>query len=696
MLLSAIVLIGWPMISHYWFPTEEQPTSITLSSSPDASPGNQSSVSLDQSPIAGQQLPAQPQSPPQTQAGQTGQTSPTAAVTSTQEPSRDFTINTDYWTAKISNHGGVITSWILLKERLPDGTLRPMTGADGGQLELIPQEDVASAARPFSVRLPGYDDVADQLNKVNYQITGIDPGQNEIDLGPGDIRKVVLSYSSPQAVIRKTFTFYGGRLVFDAGLDVTVAGSRQLAQVIIGPRIGDQSDKQVGNYSVPPQIVAAQASEKVNRIRTPEITPPFGKVTGVDLDRKKIQIDKDLARDVNQIKLLSSDGKDTLGFARVLSREADGKVLTLDSLPPGVVGGAKVAQGIDTRRESYVWAGAVDHYFAMIAVPDQPIGEITLTDFSVKTGDQAQPYREFPSVGVPVPIGGELHVFVGPKDRHILGQVSQEVGGHVDLEALIDYGTFSFLIRPLAPLVGAAFSLGAKVAHNYGWGIVLVTVMLNLLLLPLRTQSSKKMKNAAKHQPRIKELQDRMKKLKEAPKKNEREIEQLQREQMELMKEANPLGGCLPMLLQMPVFWAIYIYLEVSLDVRHQPWILWIKDLSTADPHKILPVIMCVSMIGSSMLQPQPGAGDPSQKMQRMMMTWMMPIFLTWLFFFSAPSGLVLYWMVSNLAGVGLQFAINKRTQQTTPETVPPQAKKKGELKRKGKVGETETVGGVK
>ena len=125
---------------------------------------------------------------------------------------------------------------------------------------------------------------------------------------------------------------------------------------------------------------------------------------------------------------------------------------------------------------------------------------------------------------------------------------------------------------------------------NYGWAIVAVTVLINLALSPLRFYSSKKMKKAAKHQPRMKELQDRMKKLKENPKKNERELQDLQQEQLALMKEANPLGGCMPLLLQMPIFWAVYLYLGSSLDVRHAPWVLWIRDLSTPDPLKILPI----------------------------------------------------------------------------------------------------------
>ena len=128
------------------------------------------------------------------------------------------------------------------------------------------------------------------------------------------------------------------------------------------------------------------------------------------------------------------------------------------------------------------------------------------------------------------------------------------------------------------------------------------------------------------------------------------------------MKEANPLGGCLPLLLQLPIFWAVYMYLGMSLDVRLTPWLGWIHDLSKPDPFKILPIVMCVSMIASTKFTPQPASADPAMKMQRVMMTWLMPVMLTYFFFLSAPSGLVLYWMVSNLVGVGIQLLINKQT----------------------------------
>jgi YidC/Oxa1 family membrane protein insertase len=219
-------------------------------------------------------------------------------------------------------------------------------------------------------------------------------------------------------------------------------------------------------------------------------------------------------------------------------------------------------------------------------------------------------------------------------------------------------------------------------------------MLINLALSPLRFASSKKMKKAAKYQPRIKELQEKMKKLKENPKRYEAEIKKVQEEQIALMREANPLGGCLPLLLQLPIFWAVYLYLQSSLDVRHAPW-LYINDLSRHDPTYILPIVMCVTMIASTKLTPQPAQADPSMKMQRVMMTWIMPLMLTYFFFFSAPSGLVLYWMMSNLVGVAIQLWINKRTAEPVAEVAAPGGKPGGPGDKRG-TGKMEAVKGGK
>jgi YidC/Oxa1 family membrane protein insertase len=315
----------------------------------------------------------------------------------------------------------------------------------------------------------------------------------------------------------------------------------------------------------------------------------------------------------------------------------------------------------------------------MVAVPSRAVDEIALTAVKVKHPDREEPL-DYPSVSIPAE--HPFRIFVGPKDRALLAELSQQTG--VNFDNLIDYGIFSSVIRPLIPAIGWALNGLSAIFHNYGWAIVVVTVIINLALSPLRWYSSRKMKQAAKHQPRMKEIQEQIKKLKDSPKKNEKQMLELQREQMALMKEANPLGGCLPLLLQMPVFWAFFIYLTVSLEVRQQAWIFWIRDLSSPDPLFILPIVMCVTMIASTWMMPQPNANDPNLKMQRIMMTWVMPIMLTWFFFFSAPSGLVLYWMVGNVVGVLIQVVINRKTAEP-PQPETPAAGKGATAKSKGR-----------
>src|SRR5690606_35218737 len=128
------------------------------------------------------------------------------------------------------------------------------------------------------------------------------------------------------------------------------------------------------------------------------------------------------------------------------------------------------------------------------------------------------------------------------------------IGAPVDLNDLINYGWFGFLVRPLIPVIDTALDWTNKITHNYGWSIIIVTTLFNLLFFPLRYKSSVAMKRAAKLQPRMKELQAKMKKYKAT----DPQFKELQQEQLALMKEGNPLGGCLPMLIQFPFFWAFF------------------------------------------------------------------------------------------------------------------------------------------
>jgi len=653
--LSLVVLMSWPLIMRYVAPRAiEEPIEL------EQTPPQRALENAPQAPVATAKkttsaAPASPQPQPQSQ--------------TTQVAERAVTIKfvdgtSDYWRATLSNRGAVATSWILSRYK-ENGEERSITGADNNPLQLIPQHIPDPLGAPLSLRTPWSPDVALQLNQVNFQIEGVGPGESEVILGPNESRTITFKYESPSITATKSFTFRGGSFVFDVTADVKSGGSEQLAEIVLGPRFGDQSDKQTGSYSTPPQVVAYTREGQRQQILGAAITPPFAVITAVDRESNQIELDKPLADSVAQIKLTADKGATLVGYARGTNREANGQRLTLDSLPPGASKGTGVAQGVDTLRRLYGWAGVADHYFAMLAVPDanQAISQISLANVQVKDGETP---HDYPFAAVPVSSTSHTHIFVGPKDRELLASVGKELGAN--LSALIDYGMFSFAVKPLVPALAWALNAFRKLFGNYGWAIVAVTVMINLALSPLRFYSSKKMKKAAKHQPRMKELQDRMKKLKENPKKYERELQELQQEQLALMKEANPLGGCMPLLLQMPIFWAVYLYLGSSLDVRHAPWVLWIHDLSTSDPLKILPIVMCVTMIASTKLTPQPASADPSMKMQRVMMTWLMPIMLTWLFFFSAPSGLVLYWMVSNMVGVLIQLWINRQTADLTAE----------------------------
>lgn len=616
----------------------------------------------------------QPNEPPRPGPGDQSKDKPQPAppVQQTDAPPRSIKVSTGYWTIDLSNRGAVATSWILNKTRNPDGSTSPIFSADGKELQLVAQQAPDKFGLPLGIRTPWSPELGELLNEKNFQIEGVGPDESNVSLNAGGPpRTITFIYSSNEVTARKSFTFYGDDFSFDGTVEVMRDGEHQPVELVLGPRFGDQGHRQTGSYATPPQVIAHDKVGNIDRIPAGRITPPFAKITAIDAANNVLEIDHPLPPAVDMVKLVGSEEGAFIDYSRVLSRESNGQRLTLDRWPEGLKPGDRVAQRSDTLWRGYRWAALVDHYFAFVAVGDRPFEELWLTNVQVKSPASKDGLLDYPSLAVPMQPGSTSHFFVGPKDRHLLSDIGDRLGA--DLGGLIDYGMFRFAIRPLIPAIEWALSGSARLFKNYGWGIVLVTIVINLALSPLRFYSSKKMKKAAKHQPKIKELQDRMKKLKENPKKNQREIEQVQREQMEIMREANPLGGCLPLLLQMPIFWAFFVYLTISLDVRHAPWILWIKDLSSPDPYKILPIVMCVTMIGSTMLQPMPPPTDPSQKMQRVMMTWLMPLVLTWFFFFSAPSGLVLYWMVSNVVGVVIQLAINKLTTEpaAAPQTEP-------------------------
>ncbi len=302
---------------------------------------------------------------------------------------------------------------------------------------------------------------------------------------------------------------------------------------------------------------------------------------------------------------------------------------------------------LETEQEisgSFDYAGVEDQYFAALFLPSgaEPFRRILLSrDEHVRESNKKE---MLPRVGVWLNSqdSADVQVFVGPKDTGVLPKVGP------NLSEVVDYGWFGVVARPLFICLKAIYGY----VRNYGVAIILLTVLINLALFPLRYKSMVSAQKMQKVQPQMKAVQEKYKKLKPTDPKRQ----QMNTEVMALYKEhgVNPLGGCLPLLLQMPFFLAFYNLLSVSIELRQAPFFLWIRDLSVYDQTFVLPVLMTVSMVAAQKMTPTPSA-DPVQA--KMMLA--MPLVFGFMLAFTS-SGLVLYWLTSNLTGVAQQYFMNK------------------------------------
>jgi YidC/Oxa1 family membrane protein insertase len=230
-------------------------------------------------------------------------------------------------------------------------------------------------------------------------------------------------------------------------------------------------------------------------------------------------------------------------------------------------------------------------------------------------------------------------LFLGPKLQEELAELAE------GLDLTVDYGFLVFIAKPMYWILDKIHDF----VGNWGWTIIIFTILIKLVFFKLSETSYRSMANMRKMTPRIQALKDRYGDDKQ----------RMQQAMMELYKteKINPLGGCLPMLVQMPFFIALYWVLLESVELRQAPWILWINDLSIKDPYFVLPVIMGISMFVQQKLNPPPP--DPMQA--KIMMA--LPVVFTAMFAFF-PSGLVLYWVVNNLLSIAQQWVITRRIEQ--------------------------------
>ncbi len=286
------------------------------------------------------------------------------------------------------------------------------------------------------------------------------------------------------------------------------------------------------------------------------------------------------------------------------------------------------------------WVAMIQHYFASAWLLGLEGDEKRDRSFHTKKIGNNQ-Y----AIGMVVPLGSlapgerstlQSRLFAGPQEEYKLEKLA------TGLELVKDYGRLAIIAKPM-------FWLLSQLHHflgNWGWSIVALVVLLKLAFYGLNANAYRSMAKMKSVGPRIMEMRER---FKDNP-------QQMQQEMMRIYREekVNPLGGCLPMLVQMPFFIALYWVLLSSAEMRGAPWLGWIQDLSTPDPFYILPLLMTATSLLQTWLNPTP----PDSLQARMM--WIMPLLFSAMFFFF-PAGLVLYWFINNLLSIAQQYLINKR-----------------------------------
>ena len=297
----------------------------------------------------------------------------------------------------------------------------------------------------------------------------------------------------------------------------------------------------------------------------------------------------------------------------------------------------KFNDGALTTTSDKGWVGIVQHYFVSAWTPENFTGKF----FSREIGDDyfigfnSQPVNVAPNKQITL----NATLYAGPKVQSELKDVA------VGLNQTVDYG----LLWPISKILFAILDGIHKIIGNWGWSIILLTILVKFALMWFSNKSYYSMAKMRAIAPRLASLKeehgdDRMK---------------MSQEMMAIYKEekVNPMAGCLPILMQMPIFLALYWVLVESIELRHAPWILWIHDLSAMDPWFILPLLMGASMFIQQQLNPQPA--DP---MQAKVMKFLPIIFTAFMLFF--PAGLVLYWTVNNLFSMTHQYIVNKKVEE--------------------------------
>lgn len=615
-LLSMAVLFGW----QYFFAPAPQPTD-------NANTAANANVSQPQTAAA----------TPQAQSV----AEPVQATPDTT-PNRLITIKSPLYEVTLDSKGAVATSWVLLKNVAPgiDYPIYADGSNDGDRkpLQLISQKALAQTPRDVPFRLITADpNITTIANDRNYKVSG---GEDAITLAPGEERQIEFKLAGENGIeVKKTFVFRADSYVADLAVDLKQNGQMvPNTRLAIGASIGDHAINHHTFYQIESEAVAA--------------------------------VNQDIIRHQGYYSFeYNVEGKASLQV-------------------PGTVD----------------WAGVSDSYFAMAAIPATQTQGLEV--HAVKYDVDTQPYyksifgwairspetketRHLVTAYVPINADGSVtKVFTGTKDYFLLNplgdQLSRDVGRNLDFVNLINFSNYAiirWIVKPLSVPILYALHFFNGLTNNYGVAIIVFTFLFYSLLFPLRWKQSKSFKKAASNAPKMKELQEKIKDMqKKGVPMDDPRMRALQMDQLKMTKDALPIGGCLPMLLQFPLLIAFYTAITIALDAR-QASFLWLPDLSAADPWHLLEFAFAISMVLAMKFTPTAPAVTPEQQMQQKMMMYLMPVMMLWVMW-TAPAGLLLYWFFGNIVSFGQQMLINKMNKSSEPpeaeivDVVPKNAKK--------------------
>ena len=324
-----------------------------------------------------------------------------------------------------------------------------------------------------------------------------------------------------------------------------------------------------------------------------------------------------------------------------------------------------------THSGPYPFAGIADLFFTAAAIPEPgediriETSAIEIVPLGAEPGDQ-QTYVAGAFGGA---TDNRFRLYVGPKSRAALAEVG-DVGNA--FRGIVDYGFFAFIAEPLVFMLRWVYS---NIVANWGWSIVIVTIIINTILFPLKYKSTKSMRRMQQLQPLVKEINNRYKGVTMRDPRKAKQNEELQA--LYKKHNANPMGGCLPIVLQMPFFFAFYKLLTVAIEMRQAEW-LWVSDLSNPETLaiRVLPLAMVATQFWSQSLTPTPTTDATQARVMKFM-----PLVFGFIFY-QFQAGLVLYWLTSNCVGIGQQLVLNRLPQEQLELDRKPQ---RGKRKKRGK-----------